>query len=956
MVDERPNPDQLLDKINKEAEKQKRGRLKIFFGACAGVGKTFAMLSSARIMQQEGIDAIVGIVETHGRSGTQAQLIGLDILPLKKLAYRDRELTEFDLDAALARKPALVLVDELAHSNVEGSRHPKRWQDVEELLAAGINVYTTLNVQHIESLNDVVGQITGVRVSETIPDKVFDMADEVTLVDLPADELLQRLQDGKVYQAQQAERAGKSFFRKGNLIALREMALRRTADRVDSQMREYRSDSAISPVWQAKDRLLVCVGTGPEAERLVRVAARLAHSLKSDWLAVYVETPKLQRLSNAARDHILKTLKLAETLGAETATLSGTAIASVVLGYARSRNVSKIVVGKSTRSMLARLILAGVIDDLTNQATDIDLHVVSREKVLAEKSSDALDIANQNSMHIAHDTEGFKFKGYYLAAAACVATSLLAAMILPYFELANVVMLFLLGVILISSKFGRGPGIFSSVISVASFDFFFVQPRFSFSVADTQYLLTFAVMFVVALVISNLTSNLRYQAMIAMQREKRSRTLYDLGKSLASALTSAHIIEISVHHLTGIFQSKIAILLPNSQEKVTYQTANHLIDKNGSDIDFDLGIAQWVYDHQQQAGFGTDTLPSAPILYIPLQAPMRTRGVLAILPNDIMDANFSKTKRTLFLPEQRQLLDTFASQIAIAIERVHYVDVARDALVSMESERLRNSVLSAISHDLNTPLTTIVATADLLKQQLSIERRESKQQENEQQKSEQAGKKHARKHDDKRHEYVEMLYEQSIRMKNLVVNLLDMARLQSGKVKLNKQWQMLEEVVGTALRTMKQSLIKHHIVVDLTNTHSTTLSGELPLIEFDAVLIDRVLCNLLDNAAKYAPEGSKITISARTQQQDMLVSVSDEGLGIPENLENQMFDKFTRGEKESAKAGVGLGLSICKAIIEAHGGKIWASNKSSPVETGAIFTFSLPLGTPPNLPTDELLS
>ena len=949
MVEVRPDPDQLLDKINKEAEKQKRGRLKIYFGACAGVGKTFAMLNAARNLQLQSTDVMVGIVETHGRVGTASQLAGLDVFPLKQMAYRGRVLTEFDLDAALARKPALILVDELAHSNVEGSRHPKRWQDVEELLAAGIDVYTTLNVQHLESLNDIIGQITGIRVTETIPDNVFDQADEVTLVDLPAEELLQRLQDGKVYQAQQAERAGKSFFRKGNLIALREMALRRTADRVDSQMREYRSNLSIQQVWQAKDRLLVCVGTGPEAERLVRVAARLAHSLKSDWLAVYVETPKLQRLSNVARDHILKTLKLAETLGAETATLSGTEVASVVLGYARSRNVSKLVVGKSTRSTLARLILPGVIDELTNQATDIDLHVVSREKVLAEKSSNALNIPNQNSFHIEHYSKDFEFKGYYFAAAACVATSLLAALILPYFELANVVMLFLLGVILISSKFGRGPGIFSSVISVASFDFFFVTPKFSFTVSDTQYLLTFAVMFIVAFVISNLTSNLRYQALIAVHRERRSRALYDLGKALASALTSAHIIEISTHHLSGIFQSKIAILLPNSQEKITLNDNQSNTDSLIiADLNLDLGIAQWVYDHQQQAGFGTNTLPSAAMLYVPLQAPMRTRGVLAIMPilyeaedvsanNNASKSTKYSSKRTIFLPEQRQLLDTFASQIAIAIERVHYVEVAQDALVSMESERLRNAVLSAISHDLNTPLTTIVATADLLKQSLILD-----------------GNTFSKQTISKQHEYVEMLYEQSIRMKNLVINLLDMARLQSGKVTLNKQWQLLEEVVGTALRAMKEPLANHNMVIDLANT-----TAEPPLLEFDAVLIDRVLCNLLDNAAKYASAGSTICISARKHLQDMWVSVSDEGPGLPEHLQekhlqNQIFDKFTRGEKESSKAGVGLGLSICKAIIEAHGGKIWVNNKLvDGLQKGAIFTFSLPLGSPPELPPND---
>ena len=943
MNDERPNPDQLLEKINKEAEKEKRGHLKIFFGACAGVGKTFAMLSAARMLRQEGLDVIVGIVETHGRIATQAQIAGLDILPLKKLYYRERELTEFDLDAALARKPELILVDELAHSNVEGSRHPKRWQDVEELLMAGVDVYTTLNVQHIESLNDVVGQITGIRVSETIPDKVFDMADEVTLVDLPADELLQRLQDGKVYQPQQAERAGKSFFRKGNLIALREMALRRMADRVDSQMREYRSNSSISQVWQAKDRLLVCVGTDAESERLVRVAARLAQSLKSDWIAVYVETPYLQRLPNKQRNLILKTLKLAETLGAETATLSGTKVAEVVLNYARSRNVSKLVVGKSTRTTFERLILPGVVDDLTNQATDIDLHVVSREKALEEKShsekSNNTATASENFTQ-----EGLKLSGYYLAAVVCIITAIFSALVLKHLELTNVVMLYLLGVIYIAFKYGRGPGIFSSIIGVASFDFFFVEPKLSFSVSDTKYLVTFAAMLIVALVISNLTANLRYQASVATQREKRSRALYDLGKSLASTLTAEHIIEISTHHLSGIFQSKFAILLPNLQEKMM-GSGSHLQCDNSLHLGVapDLGIAQWVYDHQQQAGFGTDTLASSPVLYIPLQAPMRTRGVMAIIP----DTNVTNHKKVIFLPEQRQLLDTFASQIAIALERVHYVEVAQGALVSMESERLRNAVLSAISHDLNTPLTTIVTTTEILKQQTSV--------------------------DDQRYEYVTMLYEQSIRMKNLVVNLLDMARLQSGKVKLNKQWQFLEEVVGSALRAMQPVLNTHHVVIDLSHhaiaTNGQVLSTELPLLEFDAVLIDRVLCNLLDNAAKFSSADSKIIISARVHQQEVWISVADEGLGLPENLvskqdsEDKIFEKFTRGEKESSKAGVGLGLSICKAIVEAHGGKIWANNKPGTVKNnklsnnqkGAVFTFSLPLGLPPTLPpADEL--
>lgn len=918
----RPNPDELLEKIQKDSEKEQRGKLKIFFGACAGVGKTFAMLAAAHMLRAQGLDVLVGVVETHGRDGTAKQLAGLDCLPPKVMQYRDRELTEFDIDAALARKPALILMDELAHSNVEGSRHPKRWQDVEELLAAGIDVYTTLNVQHLESLNDVVGQITGIRVMETLPDKVFDMADEVTLVDLSPEELLRRLQDGQVYRPHQAEQAGKNFFRKGNLIALREMALRRTADRVDVQMREYRADQSIQQVWQARERILLCVGPGAGAEQLVRVAARLAASMKADWLAVYVETPALQRLSDAERDTILKTLRLAHELGAETATLSGTSIGKVLLGYAHSRNASRVVVGKPGHSFLYRLFRPSVVDELTAVAADVDIHIVTRAQ---EASAEIKPPRRGNFPSIPADTD---YRAYLWATAACIASSLIAAVIAPFFELVNVVMLYLLVVILISAKFGRWPGIFSSFLSVGVFDFFFVPPKLSFTVSDTQYLLTFAVMLIVALVISNLTSSLRYQAVIATLRERRSRSLYDLGKELASALTASHIVEISVHHLSGIFQSKIAVLLPDSHDKIREQVAGAGTIDLG--IALDIGIAQWVYDHQEEAGLGTYTLPSSPALYLPLKAPMRTRGVLVICPQGA-DSKLSagmavpenrslEAQRMIFLPEQRQLLDTFATQIALAIERVHYVEVAQDALISMESERLRNSLLSAISHDLRTPLTTILGIASSLKEQEAVNDAKN----------------------DVRGDLVEGLYEQAFRMNSLVTNLLDMARLQSGKVMLNKQWYVLDEIVGTALRAMQPQLKKHRVEVHLP--------AELPLLQFDAVLVERVLCNLLDNATKYAPADSLITISAQVHAHEVLVTVSDNGPGLPPGMETQVFDKFTRGEKESAKPGVGLGLSICQAIIQAHDGKIWASNHSP---HGAMFVFSLPIGEQPTLPSLE---
>lgn len=915
MTDQRPDPDQLLEKIQLDDAKLKRGKLKIFFGACAGVGKTYAMLAAAQQLNKQGIDVLVGVIETHGRLDTEGQLQGLPMLPRKVIQYRGRTLSEFDLDSALTRKPALILMDELAHSNVEGSRHPKRWQDVEELLSSGVDVYSTLNVQHLESLNDVVGQITGVRVAETLPDKVFDLADEVTLVDLSPEELLRRLQDGKVYIPQQAEQAKKNFFRKGNLIALREMALRRTADRVDAQMREYRADQSIQPIWQAHDRIMVGIGPKAGAEQLVRATARLAASLKADWLAVYVETPALQKLTDTTRDMILKTMRLAQDLGAETATLSGTEISQTLLGYARSRNVSKLVAGKSTRSIFFRLIKPSIADLIVQQATDIDIHIVVRQEQLKTEIKSNTAIRNAFGLNRTQESK-VKKRGYMLAIAAIIVASILSTLLLPAFELPNLIMLYLLAVVVISTKYGRGPGVFASILSVSVFDFFFVPPRFSFSIADTQYLLTFVIMFFVSLVISNLTSGLRYQAVIANYREKRSRALYDLGKQLASALTSSHIVEISTQHLAGIFQSKIAIVLPDSDDKLYGQAeslASHSVQDNlVAPAKVDAGIAQWVYDHQEEAGLGTNTLPSSAQLYLPLKAPMRTRGVLAIEPSSL---------NQIFLPEQRQMLDTFAAQISLALERVHYVEVARDALISMESERLRNALLSAVSHDLRTPLTSILGISSILKAQAD---------------STDVG------FDENQKSMINAVYEQTFRMQLLVINLLDMARIQSGTVQMSNQWQMLEEIVGTALHTMAPALVNHQVRVNIP--------ANLPLLEFDAVMIERVFCNLLDNACKYTSENSMIEIAAKNHGTDVWVSVADNGPGLPHDSGLQIFDKFTRGEKESSKPGVGLGLSICQSIIQAHGGKIWVEENKP---QGAIFFFSLPIGKPPAMPALE---
>ena len=922
----RPDPDQLLDKLQRDEEKQRRGQLKIFFGASAGVGKTYAMLQAARQRLQEGVDVVVGIVETHGRSETAALLDGLDVLPLARIDYRGRTLAEFDLDGALARQPQLILVDELAHSNVQGARHLKRWQDVYELLDAGIDVYTTVNVQHLESLNDVVGAITGIRVWETVPDRVFDAADEVTLVDLPAEELLERMRDGKVYLAQQAERAVRNFFRKGNLIALRELALRRTADRVDAQMREYRADRSIQRIWQARERLLVCVGPGPEAPTLVRAAARLAASLKADWIAVYVETPRLQRLPDARRQRTLDALKLAAELGAETATLAGADAVAALIGYAKVRNVSKLVAGGSPKVGLVRRFARPFGEQLAERAGDVDLMLIrasasdeARAAPLDARARDWRDAFAQFGTHRSPP------RHYAYAGAICAAITVVASVVSGRLDLTNLVMLYLLGVVFSAVRLGRGPGVLQSFLSVAAFDFFFVPPRMSFSVSDTQYLLTFFGMLLTSLVISHLTSTLTRQASVAQRRERRTGAIYAMARELGAALTTEQIVEIGSRHVGEVFRARVAFLLPDSADQVRQkiEEPDAAVTLTGAELDSDVG--QWVYDQQKPAGRGTDTLPATAALYLPLKAPMRTRGVLAVA---------SREPRELEVPEQQRMLDAFAAQIALALERVHYVEIARDALVNMESERLRNSLLSAISHDLRTPLTTIVGFSSMLANGRAAA---------------QAGDAAAAARLAQREgELVDAIHDEALRMTGIVTNLLDMARLQAGSLQLKRQWSLLEETVGAALAACRRVLARHPARV--------ALPADLPLLQMDAVLMERLFTNLFENAAKYTPPDTSLDIGAERVTEDgqpfVRVHVDDHGSGLPAGMETRIFDKFTRGEKESATPGIGLGLAICRAIVEAHGGKIGALNRTAPDGhvTGARFWFTLPVDTPPAAP------
>ena len=889
MNDERPDPDALLQRVQADEARSRRGRLKIFFGASAGVGKTWAMLAAAQAARAQGTPLVIGVVETHGRAETEAMARDLPRLPLRPVPYRDRMLQEFDLDAALAfgaqHEDALLLLDELAHSNAPGSRHPKRWQDVEELLDAGVDVWSTMNVQHLESLNDIVGGITGIRVWETVPDRLFDEADEVVVVDLPPDELLDRLKAGKVYLPQQAERAAANFFRKGNLLALRELALRRTADRVDDEMRAYRRQSSVQSVWPTREAMLACVGPGEHGEKVVRTCARLAAQLDVPWHAVHVETPAMQRLPQARRQHALKVLKLAQELGAITATPAGADAASAVVRYAREHNLVRLVVGRQERRWPWQRSAA---DRIAAQANDLDvLQVALPASGRTPAASSADEPASQT----------WAWRGYVAAVAACALTALLSTQLLAVLELTNIVMLFLLAVVGVALRYGRGPAVAAALLGVGLFDFFFVPPRFSFAVSDVQYLVTFAVMLVVALVIGQLTAGLKAQAETATQREHGVRSLYEMARDLSAALMAEQVAQVGARFLAAEFGARSALLAADDDDRL--QTLP------GATAEVDLAVAQWAFDRGEAAGRGTDTLPASTCLVLPLKAPMRLRGVLAVDTGDTR----------VLGPDQRRLLETCASLLAISLERIHYIDVAQKSTLQIESERLRNSLLSAISHDLRTPLAALVGLADMLDR--------SKPPPSESQR-----------------EIARSIHQSALRMSALVNNLLDMARLEAGAVRFNLAWQPLEEVVGSALAACAPMLAGRPLAVELAD--------DLPLLKLDAVLIERVLVNLLENAAKFTPAGSGIAITARTDGSEVRVTIDDHGPGLPKGREALVFEKFERGSRESSTPGVGLGLAICRAIVEAHGGTIHGENRVDGERVlGARFVITLPRGQPP---------
>jgi two-component system sensor histidine kinase KdpD len=883
MSERRPDPEALLARVKEEEARAHRGKLKVFFGAAAGVGKTYAMLEAAREQHDDGVDVVVGYVETHQRAETEALLHGLELLPRRAVEYRGATLSEFDLDAALQRRPAIILVDELAHTNAAGSRHAKRWQDVVELLDDGIDVYTTVNVQHVESLNDLVAKITGVVMRETVPDSVFEQADEVELIDLPPDDLLQRFREGKVYMPAQAREAVENFFRKGNLIALRELALRRTAARVDAQMRVYRREHAIEQVWPTAERVLVCVGPSPWSARLVRAAKRMADQLGAEWIAAYVETPAQLRLPPEARDGVIQTLRLAEQLGAQTITLSGPTMSEAILDYARDRNVSKIVVGKPSRTRWQRVLLGSIVDTLVQGSGDIDVYVISGER------EDGTPIPAVRRRPL--PTDG---RAYATAAAVVAVATGIAWLLAPVSELSNLVMVYLLGIVVVAMRAGRGPSLLAAMLSVAAFDFFFVPPHFTFAVSDARYVFTFAVMLIVSLVISGLTVRTRSQAEAAHHREQQTAALYAMSRELASTRGLDVLLQVAVRHVAEVFRSQVVLLLPSA--------AGPLEPWSGGQFDVDandLGVGRWVFEHRQPAGLGTTTLPGASALYMPLLGSIGAVGVLGLRPPD---------RHAMDEPERLHQLETFAAQTALALERARLASEAQDAEVRVETERLRNSLLSSVSHDLRTPLATITgAVSTILDEGARLDARTQR-------------------------ELMESIHEEAERLNRLVQNLLEMTRLESGAMHVRRELHPPEEVIGAALGRLGKRLADRRV--------TTKVPTDLPLVPMDDVLIEQVLVNLLDNALKYTPARSPIEVIATATDENLTIEIADHGPGLPAGEEDRVFEKFYRAEPVAAR-GAGLGLAICRGIVRAHGGRIWAQNLPG---GGVAFLFTLPLG------------
>jgi two-component system sensor histidine kinase KdpD len=886
----RPSPEALLEAARRE--ERRVGKLRIFVGAAPGVGKTYEMLQQAQARKKDGYDIVVGVVETHGRKDTEALLAGLEVIPRRRVLYKGQWFEEMDLDAIIARRPQIVLVDELAHTNVEGSRHPKRYLDVEELMSNGIDVYTTVNIQHIESLNDVVAQITHVRVRETVPDAVFDRADAVELVDLTPSDLIARLKEGKVYVPRQAERALEHFFSPANLTALRELALRRTAERVDEQLLSEMQAHAIQGPWPAGERVLVCISEDPRAAGLVRYTKRIADRLHGPWIALYVEGRRSTQLSEVQRDRIADTLRLTEALGGEAITLPGGSrdIADDVISYAQSNNVTQIVIGKSTRSRWFEILHGSVVHDLVRRSGNITVHVIAGDAVAGQPIP-------KKSIRAAEKDETFDPLPYLIALAAVAVALGFGELIWRWVGRVNIDLIFLTAVVAIAVRFGLWPSLLASVVSALCYNFLFVGPDYRFTLTDPTNFSAFGFFTLVAIIVSNVAARGRTQAMAAMERARTTESLYAFSRKLAGAGTLDDVLWATAYQAALMLKVRVVLLLPEHGTiavKAGYPPEDIL---DGAD----LAAAKWAWENDRAAGRGSDTLPGAKRLFLPMHT---GRGAVGVMGID------SDKPGPLLTPDQRRLVDALRDQGALAIERVKLVeDMDRVERVA-ETERLRSALLTSISHDLKTPLAAVLGAAGALRdlpEKLST----------------------AEKSD-----LLATIIDESERLNRFIANLLDMTKLESGAVQPNVALHDIGEIVGSALRRASRILSRHKVELEL--------APDLPMLEVDAVLFEQVLFNLLDNAAKYAPAETTIRIQGWRNGEAVCLRVLDEGGGIPAGDLEHIFDKFYRAQKgDQVRAGTGLGLAISRGFVEAMHGTIVAANRSD--RTGATFTITLPI-------------
>jgi two-component system sensor histidine kinase KdpD len=886
----RPSPEALLEAARREEGRV--GKLRIFVGAAPGVGKTYEMLQQARARKKDGYDVVIGIVETHGRRETEALLEDLEIIPRRRMEYKGQWFEEMDLDAIIARRPQIVLVDELAHTNVEGSRHPKRYLDVEELMSRGIDVYTTVNIQHIESLNDVVAQITHVRVRETVPDAVFDRADAVELVDLTPDDLIQRLKEGKVYVPKQAERALEHFFSPANLTALRELALRRTAERVDEQLLTEMQAHAIHGPWAAGERILVCISEDPRCAGLVRYAKRLADRLHGLWVALYIEDRRALQLSDEERDRIADTLRLAEALGGEAITLpaSDRHIADDVIRYAQENNVTQIVIGKSARTRWFEILHGSVVHDLVRRSGNISVHVIAGDTIAGEPIP-------KKSVRAAEREDRFDPRPY-IAALAAVALALgFSELIAAWIGAANSDLIFLTAIVAVAVRFGLLPSLLASVASSLSYNFFFLPPIYTFTITDPTNVVAFVFFTLVGIIVSSVAARGRTQARAAMERARTTESLYSFSRKLAGTGTLDDVLWATAYQTALMLKVRVMLLLPEGGSiavKAGYPPEDILDDA-------DLAAAKWAFENDRSAGRGSDTLPGAKRLFLP----MRTgRGAIGVMGID------SDKPGPLFTPDQRRLLDALRDQGALAIERVKLVEEMDRVERAAETERLRSALLTSISHDLKTPLAAVLGAAETLRD---------------------LGQRLA---DGEKADLLSTIIDESERLNRFIANLLDMTKLESGAIAPNVALHDLGEIVGSALRRAGRILSRHNVEL--------TLAPDLPMLELDAVLFEQVLFNLLDNAAKYAPPETTIRIQGWRSGDSVCLRVLDEGSGIAATDLEHIFDKFYRAQKtDQVRAGTGLGLAISRGFVEAMHGTIVGANRTD--RTGAAFTISLPI-------------